>query len=142
MALGSTYLLALCLLVALFIQPGETTVDVWEGKNAECYEAQKLVDEVVYVKNTDMARNAVQRALDDDLPICVKSGGHSYTCNFAKPGCFQIDMSKMNSVDISEEGEGDAKRYFATMGPGALTRGPTSFTLLESAPWLTCADLC
>jgi hypothetical protein len=144
MALGSSDLLVLGLFLAavFMIQPGETaTVDYFEGKNAECYDAQKIVDDVVYVKSTEMTRDAVQRALDDDLAICVKSGGHSYTCNFAKPGCFQIDMSHMNLVEISEEeGEGDTKRYFATMGPGALTRGETtSFiaSLNPPGPWST-----
>jgi hypothetical protein len=137
MALANSYylLVLMGILAAVFIiQPVETATveDYLEGKNAECYDAQKLVDTVVYVKNTEMARDALQRALDDDLmPICVKSGGHSYTCNFAKPGCFQIDLSLMNSVEISNEGgEGDNTRYFATMGPGALARGETYIPVL------------
>jgi FAD binding domain len=126
--MGSWRLLFPVLMFALLLQqPGESSslvvaVDPLEGKNDECTDAQKLVGEVVWPVTQDMAKDAVQRAIDNDLDICVKSGGHSYTCNSAKPDCFQIDMSKMNSIELSEEEDGGTTRYFATIGPGVLTR--------------------
>jgi hypothetical protein len=94
-----------------------------EGKNPDC--SLVTPHTVVRPQSTADVVEAVRAANELGLPLCVKSGGHSYTCNHVQPNCYQIDLREMNSAKIiteaaSEDGMEDA--YFLEFGTGALTQ--------------------
>jgi len=104
---------------------GKTFDDEWakQGKNPECVTIQPLT--VAVVENERDVVRAVERANAQGLPICVKSGGHSYTCNSVRDDCFQIDLRAMNDSKLIIEGD----KQYLIFGTGALTEN-----LLTAAP--------
>ena len=93
-----------------------STFPVLQGKNPEC---QKLIPHtVVRPKSTEDVKAAVNAAKAQGLPICVKSGGHSYACTHVQPNCFQIDLKEMNSVELTTDPSTD--KHYLTFGTGAI----------------------
>jgi len=83
-------------------------------KGSPGFEERKLImnaactDEpaIIVVPNTDVDVSvAVKAAKDSGLPLSVRSGGHSYTCNSIKEGSLHIDMRNINSINIVQDSD-------------------------------------
>lgn len=95
-----------------------------EGKNPDC--SLIAPHTIARPQNTDEVVEAVLAAEEMGLPLCVKSGGHSYTCNHVQPDCYQIDLRQMNNVEMVSEAD---DKLYLNFGTGALTN-----ELIDVAP--------
>jgi len=118
-------------------QTGEVYVPGTSG-----YQSRKLVmnaactDEpaIIVVPNTDLdVAAAVKAAKNSGLPLSVRSGGHSYTCNSIKQGSLHVDMRSMAGVELVEDSDSPTG-LAALLGAGATwgsvlrTLPPTTYS--------------
>ena len=95
------------------VRPTDTTYDtarqVWNA-SIDCYPA-------LIVRAADAADvlRAVEFSRDQQLPLAVRSGGHSFAGFGTVDGGVVIDMSRMNGVSV------DPRRGTAWVQPGATT---------------------
>jgi FAD/FMN-containing dehydrogenase len=68
---------------------------------------------IVRCHNASDVAAAIGVAREEDLPLSVRSGGHSYAGHAVAEGGLAIDLSAMNGVRI------DPERKLAVVGPGA-----------------------
>ena len=105
-----------------------TGADVYEQGLPGYYERRKVLnglcasvfpDLVVVPKTTNDVAKIVKISRQNNVPLSVRSGGHSYICANIKPKGIQVDLRKMNKVEHTT-------RYpFNPPGP-ALLLGPGS----------------
>jgi hypothetical protein len=57
---------------------------------------------------------AVRTARKHDLPLSVRSGGHSYTCNSVKPGSLHVDLRSLDAVSVHPAAGGRAGTELTT----------------------------
>ena len=57
---------------------------------------------------------AVRTAHKHDLPLSVRSGGHSYTCNSVKPGSLHVDLRSLDAVTVHPAAGGRAGTELTT----------------------------
>lgn len=63
---------------------------------------QKNPQIIALCRNTEGVQEAVNYAIDHDLQICVKSGGHSFEGFSSNDGGIQINLTLMNSIEWLE----------------------------------------
>ncbi|SFB91888.1 FAD/FMN-containing dehydrogenase [Halobiforma haloterrestris] len=74
----------------------------------------RRLEMIVRCTGTADVVSAVEFAVDNDLPISVKAGGHNIAGRAVADGCLMVDLSKMNSVRVDP----DAKT--ARVEPGVV----------------------
>ena len=57
---------------------------------------------------------AVRTAREHGLPLSVRSGGHSYTCNSVKPGSLHVDLRSLDAVTVHPAAGGRAGTELTT----------------------------
>ena len=104
------------------------------------YEKRRLVhnalcekifpDLIVVPKSTYDVSNILKVSSKYNIPISVRSGGHSYTCTSIKQGGIHIDLRSMNKIEL-------VSSHMAILGPGSTWNEvldkipPTDFTMLH-----------
>ena len=112
-------------------------------KGTLAYEKRRLVhnalcesiypDLIVLPKSTKDVSNILRITDNYDVPISVRSGGHSYTCTSIKQGGVHIDLRAMNKIELLSP-------YLAQLGPGSTWNDvldvipPTDFTMRNYYP--------
>ena len=73
---------------------------------------------------------AILAAKAGNLPLSVRGGGHSYTCNSVKNNSVQLDMRDMDSISLAQDSRSPTG-LAATLGAGA-TWGEVSAEEVET----------
>ena len=87
-------------------------------------------DWIVVPHRTEDIAFVVQLTNKHNIPISVRSGGHSYTCTNIRQGGVHFDMREMNHVGL-------VNNHMAVLGPGGTWGDvlekipPTKFTMLH-----------
>ncbi|MFT4036679.1 MAG: FAD-binding oxidoreductase [Thermomicrobiales bacterium] len=108
---------------SLAAQPALTGQPAWPGD--PLYEETRWVFNarfapapagIVFCFETADVQNALAWAAAQGLPVCVRSGGHSYEGYSALDGHLVIDLSEMDAIALDAAGN-------AVIGPGARMAG-------------------
>ena len=68
----------------------------WNFGNQNCNKETSTLFAVVRPANTFEVSQVVKVARSLGIPLSMRSGGHSYTCNSLKPGSIHLDMRQHN----------------------------------------------
>ena len=87
---------------------------------------------VVRPANTFEVSQVVKIARSLGIPLSMRSGGHSYTCNSIKPGSIHLDMRSLNQIqildNIIDDSPPDNERKMLKIGSGNTFRQLLKFT--------------
>merc|ERR1719300_108242 len=83
--------------------------------NAACVSVPALI--VLPQSDSDVSL-AVRAGRSGGLEISVRGGGHSYTCNSVKNNSLQLDMRRLNSIQLTSD-EASPTGLTALLGAGA-----------------------
>ena len=68
----------------------------WNFGNQNCNKETSTLFAVVRPVNTFEVSQVVKIARSLGIPLSMRSGGHSYTCNYIKPGSIHLDLRQHN----------------------------------------------
>ena len=72
----------------------------WNFGNHNCNKKTISLLAVVRPNTTAAIAEVVRVASLFSIPVSMRCGGHSYTCNAIKPGSIHLDMRSMNNIEI------------------------------------------
>ena len=104
----------------------------WDFGNRGCHRKTSTLLAVVRPRNALEVSEVVRMARRLGIPVSVRSGGHSYTCNSIKPGSVHLDMRSMNKIEIIENNLDDSpaeeERFLLRTGTGNTMKQLLKYT--------------
>lgn len=87
--------------------------DPVEGKNPACEEIRMSF--IATPETTSHVQQIIATSQEFAIPLCTKSGGHSYTCASVDDECLQLDLKLMKDSVVEVDDNG---RHYLRFGTG------------------------